>query len=144
MLSSIPVNEMAETLRVLAGENAANAARHFTRRSYDMGDASSAILWSSIAQVLHGMAFAVPDASAAPAEQTSAGRIPESAAMQGVRYDDVDAEILAQEERPPIAIGPIPQRARAPKRYGFLRAPEAAGSRADRVPAPAMALAQAA
>ncbi len=121
MLSSIPVNEMAETLRVLAGENAANAARHFTRRSYDMGDASSAILWSSIAQVLHARASSAPGANAAPAELVVAERIPESFAMAGVRYEDVDAETLAQEERPPIAIGPIPQRARAPKRYGFLR-----------------------
>lgn len=121
MLASIPVNEMAETLRVLAGENAANAARHFTRRSYELGDASSAVLWSSIAQVLHALDIAVPGASAPPAKQAAADRMPESFAMLGVRYEDVDAETLAQEERPPIAIGPIPQRARAPKRYGFLR-----------------------
>ena len=77
MLASIPANEMAETLRVLAGDNAANAARHFSRRSHDMGDASSAVLWSSIAQVLNAMSAAAPDAAA--------GLAPESAAMRGVR-----------------------------------------------------------
>ena len=142
MLASIPANEMAETLRVLAGDNAANAARHFTRRSRDMGDASSAVLWSSIAQVLMARSAAAPAAAA--------GLAPESAAMRGVRYEDVDAETLAQEERTPIFIGPasvrtapagpIPQRARAPKRYGFVRAPGPAGNgRPDGAAAPALA-----
>ena len=104
--------------------------------------APAAVLWSRIAQVLIAMSAAAPDA--AP------GLAPESAAMRGVRYEDVDAETLAQEERTPIFIGPasvrtapagpIPQRARAPKRYGFVRAPGPAGNgRPDGAAAPALA-----
>lgn len=149
MLASIPVNEMAETLRVLAGANAANAARHFTKRSYDMGDVSSAVLWTSIAQCLG--AVAAPAAEPAPAAQSTAAEtmplhfIREGVAMQGVRYEDVDAESLAREERETIAIPPIPQRARPPKRFGFVRAEKPAErGRVERPPVPEMEFAQAA
>ena len=107
MLASIPVNEMAETLRVLAGANAANAARHFTKRSYDMGDVSSAVLWTSIAQFLGaGTAPAepAPEMHSAAAETMPLDRIREGVVMQGVRYEDVDGETLAREERETIAI----------------------------------------
>lgn len=145
MLASIPVNEMAETLRVLAGDNAANAARHFTKRSYDLGDVSSAVLWSSIAQCLGVAPQAAAGASAAAADRVPLAHIREGIAMQGVKYEDADAETLAREEQTPIAPAPIPQRARAPKRYGFVRAPApAAGSRPERVPAPEIEIAQAA
>lgn len=149
MLATIPVNEMAETLRVLAGENAANAARHFTKRSYDMGDASSAVLWTSIAQCLG--AAAAPAAEAAPeteiavADAMPLDRVPEDVAMQGARFEDVDAETLAAEEPEPIAIPPIPQRARPTKRFGFVRAENPAErGRAAHLPMPEMAFAQAA
>lgn len=143
MLASIPVNEMAETLRVLAGANAANAARHFTKRSYDMGDVSSAVLWTSIAQFLGaGTAPAepAPEMHSAAAETMPLDRIREGVAMQGVRYEDVDGETLAREERETIAIPPIPQRARPPKRFGFVRAEKPA----ERPPMPEMEFAQAA
>jgi hypothetical protein len=148
MLASIPVNEMADTLRVLAGENAANAARHFTKRSYDMGDVSAAVLWSSIAQCLGAAVPAqadAPDADAAAADAVPIDRIREGIAMQGVWYEDIDAETLAREERTPISLAPIPQRARAPKRFGFVRtdAP-AAGGGSERAPAPEIEFAQAA
>ncbi|HEY7610380.1 MAG TPA: hypothetical protein VIF14_14190 [Alphaproteobacteria bacterium] len=50
MLAAIPANDLAETLRVLAGDNAGNAARHFGKHSYDTGDVAAAILWSLVAQ----------------------------------------------------------------------------------------------
>jgi hypothetical protein len=121
MLASIPVNEMAETLRVLAGDNAANAARHFTKRSYDMGDVASAVLWSSIAQCF-GVAPAAAETYAMPADPAPFESIREGMAMQGVRYEDVDAETLDREDRTPISLAPIPRRARALKRYDFVRA----------------------
>ncbi len=127
MLASIPLNEMAETLRVLAGDNATNAARHFTKRSYDMGDVSAAVLWSSIVQCLGGpVAPAAPGAQTAPEavleDPVPLDHIREDIAMQGVRYEDVDAEILAGEEPTPVAIPPIPRRARSLKRFGLARA----------------------
>lgn len=146
MLASIPVNEMAETLRVLAGDNATNAARHFTKRSYDMGDVSSAVLWTSIAQFLAAaLPAAEPPPEAQAAEAMPLDRIREGIAMQGVRYEDMDAETLAGEERQAIAIPPIPQRARPPKRFGFVRDERpAASARAERPPVPEMEFAQAA
>ncbi len=90
MLSTIPVNEMAQTLRVLAGDNATSAARHFTKRSYDLGDVASAVLWSSIVQVLNSRHDI--------AETSSLDDMREGLAYYGVRYDDVDAETLACEE----------------------------------------------
>jgi hypothetical protein len=129
MLASIPVNEMAYTLRVLAGDNAANAARHFTKRSYDMGDVSAAVLWSSIVQCLGGpVAPAAPEAQTAPEapavleDPVPFHHIREGIAMQGVRYEDVDAETLAGEERAPVAVPPIPQRARSLKPFAPARA----------------------
>lgn len=115
MLASIPVNELAQTLRVLAGDNAANAARHFTKRSHDMGDESSAVLWSTIMQCLGAEAAAVPDASEtdAAADPTPSHEIREGIAMQDVRFEDVDPESLAGEDSAPEAPSrpPIPKRA---------------------------------
>lgn len=117
MLSTIPVNEMAETLRVLAGDNAASAARHFTKRSYDLGDVASAVLWSSIVQMLNeprAAAAAEPEfAAVAPFDESREGL-----AFYGVRYEEVDAETLAREEaaadstpfghRDQVLIEPVP------------------------------------
>jgi hypothetical protein len=115
MLASIPVNEMAETLRVLAGDNAANAARHFRKCSDDRGDASSAVLWTSIARIL----------GAAPEAETVGAFDPvvERAAMQGVAYEDVEAAALAREERIPVSLAPIPRRMRALERQALVRTP---------------------
>ncbi len=128
MLASIPVNDMAETLRVLAGGNAANAARHFTKRSYDMGDVASAVLWSSIAQCLGVVPSAPPEARAAPPDPAPFDAIREGIAMQGVRYEDVDAATLAREERQPVSLAPIPKRARALKRDALVRREDSAES----------------
>lgn len=101
MLAAVPADEMAETLCVLAGANAGNAARHFGRQSYASGDVASAIVWSSIAQTLE---LNTP-AAREPEQEMPVHPIPkrmirnlESAAFQGVRFEDVDAGILAQEE----------------------------------------------
>lgn len=72
MSAPIPVAEMAETLRVLAGSNAGNAAHHFKSRGYETGDIASAALWSSIA---------------------------EEVAFRGARFEDVEGDALALEER---------------------------------------------
>ena len=148
MLASIPVTEMAETLRVLAGDNAANAARHFTQHSHERGDVSGAVLWSSIAQVIAGPAPVPARARAAaepsPADTVAIRRIRESIAFQGVRYEDVDAETLASEEPPVIVVQPLDERrSERPMRFGFARA----GNRTERfaaAQAPEIELAQAA
>jgi hypothetical protein len=145
MLASIPLNEMADTLRVLAGDNATNAARHFTKRSYDMGDVSAAVLWSSIVQCLDGpIAQPAPEAPAAPEDPVPFDDIREGIAMQGVRYEDVDAETLAREEPTPVAIPPIPQRARSLKRFGLARAETQAAEHGAEGAAAEIELAQAA
>lgn len=96
MLASISINEMAETLRVLAGNNAGNAARHFAGRSYDFGDVASAVLWSSITQMLDRRK------PAAHTNAESIGSLPiesirDGLAFQEVWYEDVDAEVLSAE-----------------------------------------------
>ena len=100
MLATIPVNEMAETLRVLAGANAGNAARHFTKRSHDMGDVAGAVLWTSIADIVVSVA-PVHLAACAPAEACAMPPVPqrmkqllEATAFAGVRFEDVDADVL--------------------------------------------------
>jgi hypothetical protein len=144
MLASIPVNEMAETLRVLAGNNAANAARHFTKRSYDMGDVSSAVLWSSIAQCLGVAPPAAAETNAVPADPAPFDSIREGMAMQDVRYEDVDAETLEREERTPISLAPIPRRARAPKRHSFVHSDKPAAEQSPERAAAEAEFAQAA
>lgn len=147
MHASIAVNEMSETLRVLAGDNAANAARHFTQHSYERGDFSSASLWSSIARLVAGPPAPVPArarAEPSPADTFAIPRIDESIAFQGVRYEDVDAETLAREEEPPIAVQPFGDPLSAgPKSFEAAHA----GDRAEQVApaqAPEIELAQAA
>jgi len=101
MFAAIPANAMAETLCVLAGTNASNAARHFTKRSYDSGDVASAILWSSILQTLERMVRGTAGAEEEPLVQPMPKRmiqLLESAAFQSVRFEDVDADVLAREE----------------------------------------------
>ena len=49
MLAAMPAEDLAETLCVLAGPNAGNAARHFGKYSYDSGDVAGAIIWSQVA-----------------------------------------------------------------------------------------------
>ena len=125
MLATIPVNEMADTLRVLAGANAGNAARHFTRYSYDLGDASSAVFWSSIAEVLACSAALASASKPVRTETAPLAQIREGMALQGVWYEDVDPAILAREEPPPIAVPAADEWAgNRAKRRGFAPAEE--------------------
>lgn len=103
MPAAVPVNEMAETLCVLAGSNARNAAQHFGRQSYASGDVASAIVWSSIAQTLESM---TPGAREPEQVETLVYPVPkrmvhklERAAFEDIRFEDVDASLLAQEDR---------------------------------------------
>jgi hypothetical protein len=100
MLAVIPVNEMAETLRVLAGANAGNAARHFSKVSFDSDDVASAILWTNIAETIER----TPSAAAAPADEHEMRPVPrrmkhqlEATAFQDARFDDVDGDVLILE-----------------------------------------------
>lgn len=121
MLASIATEDMAETMRVLAGANAVSAARHFTRASFERGDAALVALWSRTMQVL-------ADASRAPArpavlaadKATESRLVRESTAFQGVRYEDVDAATLALEEPPAIVVKSAEDW--AGERFGFVRA----------------------
>jgi len=96
VLASISINEMAETLRVLAGDNAGNAAHHFAERSYDFGDVASAVLWSGITQMLNRRKRAV-NANAERLDIVPIESIREGLAFQDVQYEDVDVEVLAAE-----------------------------------------------
>ena len=100
MLTAIPVNEMAETLRVLAGANAGNAARHFGKRSLDTDDVAAAIFWTNAAEILEcaPLAAAVPsDAHAGPPVPRRMKQQLEATAFRDVRFDDVDADALIRE-----------------------------------------------
>lgn len=98
MLATIPVNEMAETLRVLAGANAGNAARHFTKRSHEIGDVAGAVLWTSIADVVAGFVASPPAKEcAAPPVPQRMKQLLEATAFEGVRFEDVDADELIRE-----------------------------------------------
>lgn len=94
------MDDMTETLRVLAGDNAGNAARHFSKWSYDLGDVASAVHWASIASTLDGIA---PDAAGVAAEDSAPSieiqLLREGMAFEDAWFEDVDAETLVHEER---------------------------------------------
>ena len=126
MFTLIPVNEMAETLRTLAGVNAANAARHFSARSYDLGDVASAVLWSSIARTIEGPARAAIETTEAAPDPMPMARIREGLAFQGVWYEDVDPEVLAREEPPQTVVAAVDEWTGNPARHhGFAPTEEA-------------------
>jgi hypothetical protein len=98
MPASLPVAEMAETLRVLAGSNASNAAHHFTSRCYETGDIASAALWSTVAGTLDGTAPAAAETdSEAPVPAPIRGVL-EDMALRDARFEDVEADVLAHED----------------------------------------------
>jgi hypothetical protein len=105
MALELPVHELAETLAVLVGDNAGNAARHFIQHSYAADDVASALLWSNVVRVLEG------GSSALEAIELESRPVPrrmiealEAAAFDGVKFEDIDAETLAREE-PQFAAG---------------------------------------
>lgn len=129
MLATIPADEMARTLRVLAGENAVNAARHFTRYGYCRGDAGAVALWSRAIQSLVESPAAprrplIPAAEAA----TQSRLVREQSAFLGVRYEDIDAATLALEEPPAIVVRSL--REWSGERHGFARSGAAPARRA--------------
>jgi hypothetical protein len=103
MLAAIPEHEMAETLSVLAGTNASNAARHFGKQSYEKGDIAGAVLWSGIAQTLERLAVPAPAETVAmqPVPKRMTDRLEaaqlEATAFRDVRFEDVDADTLIRE-----------------------------------------------
>ena len=126
MLSAIPASDMADTLRVLAGTNAENAARHFGKYSFDTGDVATAILWTNIVELLGHASGAAGEAAAAAGDDIVAPPVPmrmkqvlEAAAFEGMRYEDVDGDTLIREtlmelleaEKPATAqVHPFPER----------------------------------
>ncbi len=124
MVASIPADDMAQTMRVLAGENAVNAARHFTRCSYHRGDIDLGTLWSRTTQALAGPPGApTRPAELAPERLTQSRLVRERAAFQGVWYEDVDAATLALEEPPAIVVKSVQDW--AGERFGFSRSGQA-------------------
>lgn len=121
MLASIAADDMAQTMRVLAGENAVNAARYFTRCSYQRGDCCSVALWSRTMQALVGSSrVAARRAELTPERMTQSRLVRERAVFQGVRYEDVDAATLALEEPPAIVVKSADDW--VSERFGFVRA----------------------
>lgn len=120
MPASICAEDMAQTMRVLAGGNAVNAARHFTRRSYTLGDVASVTLWSRTMEAL-----AVPSQPPRRPMQLTAEEVTQSrlvrerTAFKGVRYEDVDAATLALEEPPAIVVKTAQDW--VGERFGFAR-----------------------
>lgn len=120
MLATVPVDEMARTLRVLAGENAVNAARHFTRYSYCLGDAGAVALWSRAIQALAEGPAAPKRPAVLVAEALTPSRLArEQTALLGVRYEDIDTATLALEEPPAIVVRSL--REWTGERHGFAR-----------------------
>ncbi len=131
MLTTIPADEMARTLRVLAGDNAVNAARHFTRYSYCLGDAGSVALWSRAIQALVESPAPPKRPAILAAEAATQSRlVREQTAFLGVRYEDVDAAALALEEPPAIVVRSL--RDWSGERHGFARAGAAPALRVAR------------
>jgi len=107
MALELPVHELAETLAVLAGDNAGNAARHFIQHAYAADDIASAVRWSTVVQMLEGGTSTAleptgPESRPVPRRMIEAL---EAAAFDGVTFEDVDAETLAREEAPPFSAG---------------------------------------
>lgn len=128
MAASIPADEMAQTLRVLAGDNAVNAARHFTRYSYYVGDTHAVALWSRTIQALVDRSAAPMRPTILVAEEVTQSRlVRERDALRGVRYEDVDAATLALEEPPAIVVRTADDWTGV--RHGFARAASTAGTR---------------
>jgi hypothetical protein len=83
--------EMAETLLVVSGDNAGNAARHFAKRYYDTGDVASALVWGHIASAAdafvsrraQGPAAAPPE----PQRMRNRGATPPAAAAVDARRE---------------------------------------------------------
>lgn len=121
MLASIAAEDMAETMRVLAGENAVHAARHFTRCGYQRGNFDLVALWSRTTQALAGSSRAPGRPAALTPERATQSRlVRERVAYQGVRYEDVDAATLALEEPPAIVVKSAEDW--SGERFGFARA----------------------
>lgn len=121
MLASIAAEDMAETVRIIAGANAISAARHFTRFAFEFGDVDSVALWSRTMQALAGPSVAPARPARLTAELVTQSRlVRERDALQGVRYEDVDAATLALEEPPAIVVKSAQDW--AGERFGFVRA----------------------
>jgi hypothetical protein len=97
MPASTPFAEMAETLRVLAGANASNAAHYFTTQCYESGDMASAVLWSGIAHTLDGATPAIQSALDAPVPAPIRAVLEEMAFGNSL-FEDAEPEVLAQED----------------------------------------------
>ena len=120
MLASIAADDMAQTMRVLAGENAVNAARYFTTCSYYRGDRGLVALWSHTMQALVGSPRAAARrAELTPERLTQSRLVRERVVFQGVRYEDVDAATLALEEPPAIVV--TSPEDWVSERFGFVR-----------------------
>jgi hypothetical protein len=120
MLASIAARDMAETMQVLAGGNAVSAARHFTRYSFELGDAASVALWSRTMQELAGPSRPPARPALLTTEAATESRlVRERDAFLGVRYEDVDAAALALEEPPAIVVRSAEDW--TGERFGFVR-----------------------
>jgi hypothetical protein len=98
MFSGIQPNEMAETLSILAGPNASNAARAFSKESLNAGDIATAAQWSNIAATLEYVAVGPQAEAPVPPVPRRMIRLREQIAFQDASFEDVDAETLAREE----------------------------------------------
>ena len=127
MIAAIAAEGMAQTMKVLAGANAVSAARHFTRFSFELGDAGSVALGSRTMQALAAPSLPPARPPRLAVETTTESRlVRERTAFQGVRYEDVDAATLALEEPPAIVVKSAQDW--AGERFGFAR-PSGAAAR---------------
>lgn len=102
MLAAMPAGELAETLWVLAGPNAGNAARHFGKNSYDSGDVAGAIVWSQVAMSADHMAPPRSECASAPVPPIPLGL---QRQLEGAAYEEISFASLAI-EAPQIAAMP--------------------------------------
>jgi hypothetical protein len=130
MLGTLHGNDMAETLMVLAGGNAGNAARHFANTAYAAGNIDAALVW---ARVVESAEILLRDLSQAErlSAQTSSPSSRAQPAYDLVRISSLETA-AAFAERPPRS-GAAPSRAAGRLRpkgvvhYGRRRARAQAG-----------------
>jgi hypothetical protein len=102
MLGTLQESDMAETLMVLAGGNAGNAARHFAKADLDAGNIGGALAWARVIEAAEILLRDLSQAELARARSARGLRGPQldQATYELVRISSIEAK-PAFIERPP-------------------------------------------
>jgi hypothetical protein len=98
-LAAVPhASDMAETLLVLAGGNAGNAARYFAEQFYRNGDIDAALVWSQVVEASEVLLQALP--LLAQSSGQCRGRPGETDPYDSVKLSSVGAKVFFAEQLP--------------------------------------------